>query len=121
MPRRVLQGTVVSDKGDKTITVLVERRVMSSDLQKIYSSSRRSTLLMTKRIPAKIGDEVEIIECAVRSASAKALDALVDAAEASKTAATKQPCKRGGGCCAALVRRIDLPLPCQQDGLKRLG
>lgn len=26
MPRRVLEGTVVSDKMDKTITVLVERR-----------------------------------------------------------------------------------------------
>jgi len=28
MPRRVLQGTVVSDKADKTIVVRVERRVM---------------------------------------------------------------------------------------------
>ena len=27
MPKRVLQGTVVSDKGDKTIVVLVERKV----------------------------------------------------------------------------------------------
>ncbi len=26
MPRRVLTGKVVSDKGDKTVTVLVERR-----------------------------------------------------------------------------------------------
>ena len=28
MPKRVLQGVVVSDKNDKTVTVLVERRVM---------------------------------------------------------------------------------------------
>ncbi|MCX7370771.1 MAG: 30S ribosomal protein S17, partial [Alphaproteobacteria bacterium] len=28
MPKRVLTGRVVSDKMDKTITVLVERRVM---------------------------------------------------------------------------------------------
>ena len=28
MPKRVLQGIVVSDKMDKTITVLVERRGM---------------------------------------------------------------------------------------------
>ena len=28
MPRRVLQGVVVSDKTEKTIVVLVERRVM---------------------------------------------------------------------------------------------
>ena len=28
MPKRVMQGTVVSDKNDKTVTVLVERRIM---------------------------------------------------------------------------------------------
>lgn len=28
MPRRVLEGQVVSDKMDKTVTVLVERRFM---------------------------------------------------------------------------------------------
>ena len=28
MPRRVLQGTVASDKGDKTVLVTVQRRVM---------------------------------------------------------------------------------------------
>ena len=28
MPRRILQGTVVSDKSDKTVIVRVERRVM---------------------------------------------------------------------------------------------
>ena len=28
MPKRILQGVVVSDKGDKTITVNVERRFM---------------------------------------------------------------------------------------------
>jgi len=27
MPKRVLQGTVVSDKGDSTVVVLVERKV----------------------------------------------------------------------------------------------
>ncbi len=27
MPKRVLTGTVVSDKGDKTVVVLVERKV----------------------------------------------------------------------------------------------
>ena len=28
MPKRILSGKVVSDKADKTITVLVERRIM---------------------------------------------------------------------------------------------
>ena len=35
MPKRVLQGVVVSDKQDKTVTVLVERRVMHPALQEV--------------------------------------------------------------------------------------
>ena len=34
MPRRVLEGTVVSDKMDKTVTVLVERRFMHPKYKK---------------------------------------------------------------------------------------
>ncbi len=41
MPRRVLQGTVVSDKGDKTIIVLVERRVMHPVYKKFIRQSKR--------------------------------------------------------------------------------
>ena len=39
MPRRVLKGTVVSDKMDKTITVLVERRYMHSLYKKFIKHS----------------------------------------------------------------------------------
>ena len=39
MPRRVLQGTVVSDKTDKTVTVLVERRVMHPVYKKFIRRS----------------------------------------------------------------------------------
>ena len=35
MPKRVLQGVVVSDACDKTVIVRVERRVMHPDLQEI--------------------------------------------------------------------------------------
>ena len=35
MPRRVLQGRVTSDKRDKTITVVVERRVLHPVYKKI--------------------------------------------------------------------------------------
>ena len=35
MPRRILQGVVVGDKADKTVTVLVERRVMHPVYKKI--------------------------------------------------------------------------------------
>ena len=37
MPRRVLTGRVTSDKMDKTITVLVDRRVMHPLYKKVYS------------------------------------------------------------------------------------
>jgi small subunit ribosomal protein S17 len=41
MPRRIMQGTVVSDKGDKTIIVLVERRVMHPVYKKFIRQSKR--------------------------------------------------------------------------------
>jgi small subunit ribosomal protein S17 len=41
MPRRILQGTVVSDKGDKTVIVLVERRVMHPVYKKFIRKSKR--------------------------------------------------------------------------------
>jgi small subunit ribosomal protein S17 len=41
MPRRILQGTVVSDKGDKTVVVLVERRVMHPVYKKFIRMSKR--------------------------------------------------------------------------------
>jgi small subunit ribosomal protein S17 len=62
MPRRILQGTVTSDKNDQTITVLVERRFKHPLLQK--------TVRKTKKYRAhdaenrfKTGDSVRIIEC----------------------------------------------------------
>ena len=41
MPRRVLQGTVVSDKADKTIVVRVERRVMHPLYKKYITRSKK--------------------------------------------------------------------------------
>lgn len=41
MPRRVLEGRVVSDKADKTITVLVERRVMHPIYKKYIKRSKK--------------------------------------------------------------------------------
>ena len=41
MPRRILQGTVVSDKGDKTVIVSVERRVMHPIYKKYIRRSKR--------------------------------------------------------------------------------
>ena len=41
MPKRILQGTVVSDKQDKTVTVLVERRIKHPLYKKIMTRSKK--------------------------------------------------------------------------------
>lgn len=63
MPRRVLEGEVVSTKQDKTITVLVERRFMHP----IYKKYIKKTDKFAAHDPAnqcKEGERVQIIECA---------------------------------------------------------
>ena len=41
MPKRILQGTVVSDKADKTVTVRVERQVQHPLYKKIIRRSKK--------------------------------------------------------------------------------
>jgi small subunit ribosomal protein S17 len=41
MPKRILQGTVVSNKGDKTVVVKVERRVKHPLYAKIIRLSKK--------------------------------------------------------------------------------
>ena len=41
MPKRILQGIVVSDVGDKTVVVRVERRVMHPVYKKFVLSSKK--------------------------------------------------------------------------------
>ncbi|OYW82396.1 MAG: 30S ribosomal protein S17, partial [Asticcacaulis sp. 32-58-5] len=41
MPKRILEGLVVSDKGDKTIVVKVERTVLHPLLKKTVRVSKR--------------------------------------------------------------------------------
>jgi small subunit ribosomal protein S17 len=41
MPKRVLQGVVVSDKPDKTVIVRVERRVMHPVYKKFITRSKK--------------------------------------------------------------------------------
>ena len=62
MPRRVLQGVVVSDKAAKTIVVLVERRVMHPIYKKIIKRSKKY-MAHDENNDAKIGDRVRIREC----------------------------------------------------------
>jgi small subunit ribosomal protein S17 len=62
MPRRVLTGRVTSDKMDKTITVLVERRVMHPLYKKFIRRSKKYAAHDEANL-AKEGDVVSIEEC----------------------------------------------------------
>jgi len=62
MPRRVLTGRVVSDKTDKTVTVLVERRVMHPLYKKFIRRSKRYAAHDEANL-CKEGDLVAIEEC----------------------------------------------------------
>ncbi len=62
MPRRVLQGTVVSDKSDKTVVVLVERRITHPIYKKIIKRSKKY-MAHDEKGTIKIGDVVRIQEC----------------------------------------------------------
>lgn len=63
MPKRVLQGTVVSDKGDKTVVVLVERRVKHPLYGKIIRRSKKYHA-HDEANAFKAGEIVRIEECA---------------------------------------------------------
>lgn len=63
MPKRVLQGVVVSDKNDKTIVVLVERRFTHPLLKKTVRRSKRYKAHDATN-QFKEGDQVAIEECA---------------------------------------------------------
>lgn len=63
MPRRILQGTVTSDKNDQTITVLVERRVTHPVLKKTIRKSKKYRAHDAQN-QFKTGDAVRIRECA---------------------------------------------------------
>ena len=62
MPRRVLQGVVVSDKMDKTVVVSVERRLMHPIYKKFIRRSKKYAA-HDENNAAKVGDVVKIREC----------------------------------------------------------
>jgi len=62
MPRRVLTGRVTSDKMDKTVTVLVNRRVMHPLYKKFIRRSKKYAAHDDSN-QCKIGDVVRIEEC----------------------------------------------------------
>jgi small subunit ribosomal protein S17 len=63
MPKRVLTGTVVSDKADKTVVVRVERRVKHPLYGKIIKLSKKYHA-HDEGNAFKAGEQVRIQECA---------------------------------------------------------
>jgi len=62
MPKRILQGTVVSDKTDQTITVLVERRFMHPLYKKVVRRTKKFRAHDAEN-SCQAGDVVRIEEC----------------------------------------------------------
>jgi small subunit ribosomal protein S17 len=61
MPKKILQGTVISNKQDKTITVLVERKFKHPALKKVIRRSKKYSA-HDEENRFNSGDKVKIME-----------------------------------------------------------
>lgn len=66
MPRRIMTGTIVSDKGDKTVVVRVERTYLHPLLKKTVRRSAKFHAHDEKNA-FKAGEMVNIQECPPKS------------------------------------------------------
>jgi small subunit ribosomal protein S17 len=80
MPRRVMQGVVVSDKNDQTVVVRVERRVQHPIYKKFIRRSKKFHAHDPEN-RFKVGDVVRIRECRPIS-KLKCWEVMVDEAAA---------------------------------------
>ena len=60
--KREIQGNVVKIAGDKTVTIVVERRVMHPRYHKVVKRFKKY-LVHDERNECKVGDEVIATEC----------------------------------------------------------
>ena len=95
MPRRVLEGKVVSNKAEKTVTVLVERRTKDPLYGKVIRRSAKYAA-HDESNAIEVGQRVTIEEC--RPISKRKTWRVVTgeetAAETTKPAAKKAPAKK---------------------------
>ena len=70
MPKKVLHGVVVSDKENKTIKVLVERKYQHPLFKKVLKGKKKYSA-HDEQNKFKNGDKVSIIECKPYSKSKK--------------------------------------------------
>ncbi len=66
MPKRILEGVVVSDKGDKTVVVKVERTFLHPVLRKTVRRSKKYHA-HDEANAFHTGEIVRIVECAPKS------------------------------------------------------
>lgn len=66
MPRRILQGVVVSDKAEKTVVVRIDRTYLHPLLKKTLRKSKKYHA-HDESNAVKIGETVRIRECPPRS------------------------------------------------------
>jgi small subunit ribosomal protein S17 len=66
MPKRILEGVVVSDKGDKTVVVRVERTFLHPVLKKTVRRSKKYHA-HDEANAFHTGEQVRIVECAPKS------------------------------------------------------
>ena len=70
MPKKILHGIVVSDKENKTIKVMIERKYQHPLFKKVVKSKKKYSA-HDENNKFKIGDKVSIIECKPFSKSKK--------------------------------------------------
>ena len=70
MPKKILKGIVVSDKPNKTITVVVERKYQHPLLKKVMKAKKKYSV-HDEQNKYKNGDKVTIRECKPYSKSKK--------------------------------------------------
>ena len=70
MPKRKLQGTVVSDKMDKTVVIEVETKVMHPKYRKFIKRTHKYHA-HNEKADVKIGDTVWVQECPPKSKTEK--------------------------------------------------
>ena len=62
MPKRVISGTVIKKAGDKTATVLVERKVLHPRYHKTVKRFKKY-LVHDEKNEINVGDSISAIEC----------------------------------------------------------
>ena len=62
MPKKILSGIVISNKPNKTITVMVERKYQHPLLKKVIKA-RKKYSVHDENNKFKNGDKVSIVEC----------------------------------------------------------